>query len=167
MRIRSIWPGFWHSLTIVKLDAFARLYFIGLWNFADDEGRGICDYRLHKAALFPLDDDIAAAGLRGLADHLEALDLITRYAVGDVLYYAVRSWHEFQHPNRPKESKLPPPPGGSTEGAGMAHPTVSQNGSREGNGKEGNGREEHLSTARTLGDAPTKALTRLTRRANG
>lgn len=167
MRIRSIWPGFWNSLTIAKLDFLARLYFIGLWNFADDEGRGICDYRLHKAALFPLDDLVTAEGLREIADRLEVLDLIVRYTVGDVRYYSVRSWDEYQHPNRPKDSKLPPPPGGRSATAVNAHPTDSRLGSREGKGREGSRKgeeEQQKPRARALGDAPARAVTRLTRR---
>lgn len=37
-RIRTIKPEFWTDETIVQLDFQDRLFFIGLWNFADDDG---------------------------------------------------------------------------------------------------------------------------------
>ncbi|EIZ83673.1 hypothetical protein WYO_3686 [Methylobacterium sp. GXF4] len=38
-RIRTIKPEFWTDEKIVQLPFSARLVFIGLWNFADDDGR--------------------------------------------------------------------------------------------------------------------------------
>ncbi|MHB2205036.1 HNH endonuclease [Methylobacterium sp. CM6257] len=38
-RIRTIKPEFWTDEKIVQLPFTARLVFIGLWNFADDDGR--------------------------------------------------------------------------------------------------------------------------------
>ena len=37
-RIRTIKPDFWTDEKIVQLPFEARLFFIGMWNFADDEG---------------------------------------------------------------------------------------------------------------------------------
>ena len=38
-RIRTIKPDFWSDEKIVELTPWARLLFIGLWNFSDDDGR--------------------------------------------------------------------------------------------------------------------------------
>lgn len=38
-RIRTVKPEFWSDEKIVQLPFHARLVFIGLWNFADDDGR--------------------------------------------------------------------------------------------------------------------------------
>ena len=108
-RIRTIKPEFFTSLTITSLPVEARLTFIGLWTHADDEGRCIDDARLIKAALWPLDDRVAAdieADLRALTE----ASLIVRYRVGDRSFLAVCGWTEHQHINRPSKSKLPAPP---------------------------------------------------------
>lgn len=55
-RIRTIKPELWTSPGIVRLDPFARLLFIGSWNFADDHGLLPDDpERLHLQVL-PADD---------------------------------------------------------------------------------------------------------------
>ncbi len=43
-RIRTTKPEFWSSAQIIELSRDARLLFIGMWNFCDDNGR-------HKASL--------------------------------------------------------------------------------------------------------------------
>ena len=40
MRIRSIKPEFWRSRDIANLNWDARLVFIGLWSYVDDNGVG-------------------------------------------------------------------------------------------------------------------------------
>ena len=60
-RIRTIKPEFWTDEKIVELSAFARLLFIGLWNFADDAGRMEFSAKRLKMQIFPADDvDISA-----------------------------------------------------------------------------------------------------------
>jgi hypothetical protein len=88
----------------------ARLTFIGLWTYVDDQGRGRDEPRLLKAALWPLDDDVLAAHVDlHLADLVEA-GLIERYAVDGQRYLAVRNWAEHQKIDRPTKETLPPPP---------------------------------------------------------
>jgi hypothetical protein len=41
VRIRTIKPSFWKSLSIASLPMEVRFFFVGLWNYADDAGRGI------------------------------------------------------------------------------------------------------------------------------
>jgi hypothetical protein len=57
MRIRSIKPEFWTSEDIAALDWDARLIFIGLWSYVDDNGVGRDVEKLILADLFPLEDD--------------------------------------------------------------------------------------------------------------
>ena len=40
-RIRTVKPDIWTDEKFVELSPLARLLFIGLWNFADDEGREV------------------------------------------------------------------------------------------------------------------------------
>lgn len=108
-RIRSLKPEFATSEAIAALDKVVRLHFAMLWTYADDEGRGVDNSRLIKAALWPLDDDVGhdevEAWQQQLADH----GRILRYEVDGRRYFEVRNWHDHQHPQKPKESQLPPP----------------------------------------------------------
>jgi hypothetical protein len=112
-RIRTIKPEFFTSLTVANLTVEARLTFIGLWTHVDDDGRAVDDARLIKAAVWPLDDRVAADIERDLQALTDA-SLIVRYKVGGRSYLAVRTWREHQRINRPTKSKLPPPPTGSS-----------------------------------------------------
>src|SRR5262249_6694453 len=51
--------------------------------------------------------DLTVADVDADLDELEPL--LMRYEVDGKRYLAVRSWHEFQHPQRPSKSKLPSP----------------------------------------------------------
>jgi hypothetical protein len=54
-RIRTIKPEFWVDDQIVELDFVARLLFIGLWNFVDDEGYIEFKPKRIKMQVFPAD----------------------------------------------------------------------------------------------------------------
>lgn len=74
-RIRTIKPDFWTDEKVVQLPYEARLLFIGLWNFADDEGRLADEPGRIKLEVFPNDTlDVEAA-----LDMLVACDLLERY----------------------------------------------------------------------------------------
>jgi hypothetical protein len=113
VRIRSIVPAFWSSLTLAKVTREQRLFFEGLWSCADDHGRGLADPRWLKGQLFAFDDDLTPAILEEWLTLLAspAINLIVLYQgpKGQPLY-AVRSWSEHQHPQRPSPSKHPAPP---------------------------------------------------------
>lgn len=55
-RIRTVKPEFWTDETLVEMSPLARLLFIGLWNFADDQG--YLDYKPKqiKMRVLPADD---------------------------------------------------------------------------------------------------------------
>ena len=56
-RIRSIKPEFFTSEVIASLPLSARLTFIGLWTYVDDNGVGLDNERLILAAVWPLEDE--------------------------------------------------------------------------------------------------------------
>jgi len=69
-RIRTIKPEFWVDDVIVELTYEARLLFIGLWNFADDEGYIEDKPKRIKMQIFPaesggVEDSLSALVLRG------------------------------------------------------------------------------------------------------
>lgn len=109
-RIRSIKPSFFQSRTVAGLPLSARLTFIGLWTFVDDEGRGVDECRLIKAAVWPLDDQMTPENvevdLRTLAD----AKLITRYTASDrKAYLYVTNWLEHQRFGHKSSSQFPAP----------------------------------------------------------
>ena len=55
-RIRSIKPEFWEDEKLSALPFEARLFFIGMWNFADDQGVIRAIPKVLKAKVFPYDD---------------------------------------------------------------------------------------------------------------
>lgn len=108
-RIRSIKPEFWTSETVASLCPVDRLLFIGLWNYADDHGRGVDNSALVKAAVFPLDVDIDVARVdEGLAS-LHESGLIERYVVDSRRLLHVSSWGEHQRVSHASPSRFPDP----------------------------------------------------------
>lgn len=62
-RIRTIKPGFWTDSKVVALSPFARLLFVGMWNFAEcDMGHLSDDAAAIKRQVLP-DDDVDAVAL--------------------------------------------------------------------------------------------------------
>lgn len=53
-KIRAIHPGFWNDTTLAECSMGAQLFFIGLWNFADDAGVFEWHEQLLKSQIFPL-----------------------------------------------------------------------------------------------------------------
>jgi hypothetical protein len=124
MRIRTIKPGTFVSLTLAALPITTRLHFIGLWCYADDEGRGLDDPRLLKAALWPLDTKITPAVVERYQAELADADLIVRYQAEGRAYFQVTHWKEHQRVNRPQPSLIPP--ASFTEESVNAHGIVTE-----------------------------------------
>lgn len=73
-RIRTVKPEFWTDLKVVTLSPFARLLFMGMWNFADDCGH-IEDEPLQlKLQILPND----AVDASGLVEELMDVGLVKR-----------------------------------------------------------------------------------------
>jgi len=139
LRIRTIKPEFWTSADIAALpDDTHRLLFIGLWNYVDDEGRGVDDPRLIKAALFPLSDVIRPADIDAM---LWRLPSVFRYVSGNRRYLAISSWSQHQTISHPRPSKYPDPDSGE---ASRKAPGMFQEGSglEQGTGNREQGREQ-------------------------
>ena len=73
-RIRTIKPEFWTDKKIIRLSRDARLFFIGLWNFADDNGVLEADPLQLKAWIFPVDPDIGIEEIEKLINALNERD---------------------------------------------------------------------------------------------
>ncbi len=110
-RIRSVRPEFFTSLDVANLSHRARLTWIGLWCYADDEGRGKDDARLVKAAVWPLDDDVTTLEVEADLAELAANGSLTRYEVAGARYFEIPNFKKFQRPNKPTGSNIPNPSG--------------------------------------------------------
>jgi hypothetical protein len=106
-RIRSIKPEFFTSLTIAELPLSARLTFIGLWTYVDDNGVGPADARLIRAAIWPLEEapDILQRTREDL-QRLHAARLITLYEASGRPLVAVNSWSEHQKVSHPRKNRF-------------------------------------------------------------
>ena len=109
-RIRTIKPEFWTDKKIIRLSRDARLFFIGLWNFADDNGVLEADPLQLKAWIFPVDPDIGIEEIEKFLAELEKLELIKIYEINGTSYIWIKNFSKHQKIDRPRKSNLPLPP---------------------------------------------------------
>ncbi|MFF0588496.1 hypothetical protein ACFYWD_21265 [Streptomyces sp. NPDC003781] len=109
-RIRSIKPEFFTSLTIADLPLSARLTFIGLWTYVDDNGVGPADPRLIRAAIWPLEEtpDILQRTREDL-QRLHEARLVSLYEASGRTLVFVNSWDEHQKVSHPRKPRFPLP----------------------------------------------------------
>lgn len=162
-RIRSIKVEFWAHEGLSRVSRDARLFFIGLWNFADDAGRARAHPSVLKGQIFPYDEiDVVP-----LLCELEEGGFVRRYVVDGQAFLCIPGWARHQVINKPSNTRLlpgppgddptpPPEPSGSPPVA-LPEPDGSPTPrkGREGKGKEGNG-EEHAASPKA--GSPPAAL---------
>lgn len=105
-RIRSIKPEFWTDEKVVTLSPFARLVFIGLWNFVDDHGRIPCSPARLKMQILPAD----SADFPQLLAEISGIGLITIYTIEDKQFLQVNGFDKHQKIDKRAKSKYPDPP---------------------------------------------------------
>jgi len=110
-RIRSIKPDFFTSETIAALPLSARLTFIGLWTYVDDNGVGVNNELLITAAIWPLERDNLETLSRTREDiaSLSRAGLVTLYSDSRKTYLYVTSWDEHQKVDHPRKPRYPRP----------------------------------------------------------
>jgi hypothetical protein len=88
-----------------------RLTFIGLWTYVDDNGVGLDNERLILAAVWPLEEDLAAVVMRTREDlqSLSGARLVTRYRDGRHRLIHITSWDEHQRVSHPRKPRYPTP----------------------------------------------------------
>ena len=102
-RIRTIKPDFWTDEKVVELSPFARLLFIGLWNFADDDGRMVYSPKKIKMQIFPAD----TLEISGLFGEIRGESLIEIYTVDSIEYLQINNFSKHQKIDKRTASKLP------------------------------------------------------------
>lgn len=129
-RIRTIKPDFWTDEKVVEISAFARLLFIGLWNFADDEGRLVYSEKKIKMQIFPSDN----LNMSELFGEIRREKMIDVYEVDNISYIQIVNFSEHQKVDKRSPSKYPQNPNSPAKS-----PRIVQT---EGKGRERKVREE-------------------------
>lgn len=115
-RIRSVKPALRTSLTVAEWPREVRYFFVLLWGYCDDFGRGVDDARLIKSDCFPLDDDINKdviddwLEMIARSGHDESPRPLCRYEVAGRKYLHCPNWNEHQRPSHPTPTNTPPCP---------------------------------------------------------
>ncbi len=111
-RIRTIKPEMWASEQIGDCSRNARLLFIGLLNFCDDNGVHPASPRRLKAEVFPHDADVSPELITAWLDEIKSSGLTASYKVNGEQYILVTGWERHQKIEKPTYRH--PLPDGST-----------------------------------------------------
>jgi len=124
-RIRTLKPETWTDEKFVQLSYPARLLFMGLWNFADDDGRMECSPLRIKLQILPADP----VDISELIGEIRGKKMVITYQVDDKEYLQIVNFSKHQKVDKRTPSKFPSPPKVPAESPRVV-PT-------EGNGREG------------------------------
>ena len=106
MRARNIKPGFFQNEELSEVLPEARLLFIGLWMFADREGKFEWRPKKIKASIFPYDN----YNIDDLLDLLISQRLIIRYSVNNYEYGYILNFKKHQNPHPHEAESIIPDP---------------------------------------------------------
>lgn len=118
-RMRTVKPALRTSRTVASWPFEVRYFFVLLWGYLDDEGRGLDIPKTIAGDCFPLDDKVTPAvvnrWLTLMASTRDPQDPdkpppVCRYEVAGRRYVHTVNAKEHQRPNRPQPSLLPPCP---------------------------------------------------------
>lgn len=101
-RIRTVKPEFWVDEKVVELSPWARLLFIGMWNFADDQGYVDYSPKRIRMQVFPGD----MVDVETLIGELTTAGVVRAYEspVGPVLH--VINWTRHQRIDKPGKPRF-------------------------------------------------------------
>jgi hypothetical protein len=110
-RIRSIKPEFWEDEKLAtSLSRDARLLYIGLWNFADEQARVRGSARYIKGVVFPYDDDLTSVQIDAYLSELIHAGVVVQYDVSGSSYLYLPKLGKHQRLSTEVSSRLPDPP---------------------------------------------------------
>jgi hypothetical protein len=104
-RIRSVKPEFWSDdkiVDVINRDPKAALLYIGLWNFADDDGYVAAAPRQIKRLVFPE----SKADVAALVGILIEFGLVEKFTSTQGPLWGVPAFRKHQTPNRPTPTKF-------------------------------------------------------------
>lgn len=134
-RIRTIKPEFWTDDVVTECSHSARLLFIGLWNFADDNGNIERSSKQMKMKIFPADH----IETESLALELMAKGLLIEYEVDGHKYLHIKGFVKHQVINNPSKTGHPKYDESLRTTVGLPECSHTEGKGREGKGK---GKEE-------------------------
>lgn len=103
-RIRTIKPDFWTDGAMIALSPFARLFYIGTWNFTlCDRGHLPDDAQGLKLRILPADNVDVVAILAELVDN----GRIERFGIGDRTFLRIRRFGDHQKVDPRWKSRCP------------------------------------------------------------
>lgn len=138
-RIRSIKPEFWDSPGTARASLRARLFYIALWNWADDYGIGTANPKQLIGFAFPNDDDVTVAEFPCLRTEVSECFGTVWYEVDGRPYYAIPAWDEHQKNERRAQGRHPGPDLGKRIDTEMHGSSAQSDGSSgPGTGEQGN-----------------------------
>ena len=105
-RIRTIKPELWTDERLTECSLSARLLFIGMLNFADDNGNLAYSAKRLKMQVFPAD----SLDTQPLLDELLTHGVIMEYSVNAEKFLHIKGFTKHQVINRPTVSAIPPYP---------------------------------------------------------
>lgn len=157
-RIRSIKPEIRISEKVNSWPIEVRYFWIMLWGYCDDHGRGRDNAKLIVADSFPLDDSVTHKDVERWLTLLEKSGVIRRYMVDGSKYLLITNWLEHQRPSHPAKSVIPAPqaisgnpPQAAEDCGGLPEPAV--------NGSPEQGAESSEQGAETqVADAPATTI---------
>lgn len=95
-RIRSIKPEFWDDEHLSSLPMACRLFYIGCWTFADDQGVFKANPSFLKSRIFPFDDDLSVKQVKEWLEMLEEARMIIPFTYERNSLYVIRTFSEHQ-----------------------------------------------------------------------
>lgn len=114
-RQRFIHPEIWTDPSLGSLKPIERLFFIGCFSNADDEGRLLGNPAYLRSTIFPY-DNFSLEEIKIIRDNVvRACRSVVLYEVNNIEYIAFLKWKEYQKPKYPKPSRIPPPPENSNQ----------------------------------------------------
>lgn len=103
-RNRTIKPTFWSDGKIGKLSHVERLLFIGLWNFADDEGKLADNPDEIRAWIFPYEPTL---DVNAMLSDIAVMGMLVRYSAEGKKYLKILKFLKHQSIERPAKSRIP------------------------------------------------------------
>jgi len=111
-RQRFIWPDIWSDPNFAKLSPNGKVFYIGLFSNADDEGRIMADPAYLKSMIWPCEPKRKVSEtLRTRSEVIYSMRNVKLYKRGGNEYIQLLDWHKWQSPKYPQPSKLPAPRG--------------------------------------------------------
>jgi hypothetical protein len=115
-RIRSVKPSLRTSRVVAQWPMEVRYFWVLLWGYLDDLGRGDDIPKAVAGDCFPLDDAVTPAKVDRWLNLIASSSTgdrnppLCRYIVAGARYLHAVNWKDHQRPNRPSPSRIPPCP---------------------------------------------------------